>query len=54
MDDQKDSLKAELMKPMGPARPGEVTWYRNSDGTYTVAAVVVGILGIGFALYTVY
>jgi hypothetical protein len=54
MSDQKDALKEELMRPIGPPRPGEVTWYRNANGTYTVAAVVVGILGIGLALYSVY
>jgi hypothetical protein len=54
MSDQKDALKAELMRPIGSPRPGEVTWYRNFDGTYTVAAVVVGIICLLIAIYAVY
>jgi hypothetical protein len=54
MPDQKDDLKAEVMRPIGPPAPGEVTWYRNADGNYTVAAVVVGIACIFVAIYIVH
>jgi hypothetical protein len=54
MPDQKDSLKEELMAPIGDPKPGAVTWYKNADGNYTLAAVVVGIIGVFFALYVVY
>jgi hypothetical protein len=54
MFNQKDDLKAEVMRPIGPPAPGEVTWYRNADGNYTVAAVVVGIASIIVAIYIVH
>jgi hypothetical protein len=53
MPDQKEALKAEIMRPIGPHKTDEVAWYRNANGTYTVAAVVVGIACIFVALYIV-
>ena len=54
MTDQKDALAAEVIRPIGPPKPGEANWYRNADGNYTVAAVVVGIACILVAIYIVH
>jgi len=54
MPGQKDALKAELVAPIGPPKPGVATWYKDIDGNYTLAAVVVGVIGVFLAIYVVH
>ena len=54
MSEHNDTLAAKVMKPIGSSKLGEASWYRNADGNYTIAAVVVGIACIFVAIYIVH